>query len=386
MPTYKENWLERIEIRDPLIKYPDVPLIVDDWTLAFRLGFTGKVFWYILQNRHKMYREFLMKKKSGGMRKVFDPNDLIRTFQMQLRTRVLLPLCSRLGPHVSAYQLNKSTIDAATSHLRACSICEETTRPGTRNVKHVCPRTGFKFKLDLKDFFLSTSQALIRGYFHQVVGYNHYASSLLGTLLTTTYKDEKRRTRNGVPPGALTAGDICNLVADWKIDQPMMQALPGWRYSRYADDLYFSHDGATSAQIDYALKTAREVIRASGFRVNEKKTQKQPWGRPQRILGININRKLNIPAHEFERMHNILYHARKYGFEQQLKFAKKENVGDLHAWIVGKLNYFNQFAPHRTEKLRKLYVVAKEANKSSDVTVFNFENGKAVAIPTSEIA
>jgi len=381
MPTYKENYLEKIEVREPLLKLPNVPLLIDDWTIAFRLGFTGKTFWYIVQHRAEMYHEFMLKKKTGGLRRTFDPNGLMRVFQQQMRARVLLPLVSHLGPHVSAYQVGKSTIDAASMHIRECKTCDETTRPGTNPVKHDCPRRGVKFKMDLKDFFISTQRSWIRKYFHEVVGYNHYASSLLGQLLTTSYIDAKKSKRNGVPPGALIAGDICNLVADWKIDQPLLRALPaGWRYTRYADDLYFSFDKPLpSAEVTKVIQLAAGIIKESGYRVNWKKLQVQNWGRPQRVLGININRKLNIPANEYRRMHMLLYKANQHGFEAQVKWAKKENTVKLHAWIVGKLNYFGRFAPEKTEKLRKLYEKAKETHKEAGGTMFEFVNGEAVS-------
>jgi RNA-directed DNA polymerase len=383
VPTYKQNILEKIEIREPHIDVPDLPLVVDDWTLAFRLGFTGKSLWYIIGHRAEMYSQFMIKKKTGGLRRTFDPNGLMRIFQQQLRARILYPLCARLGTHVAAYQVGKSTVDAAAAHLRDCPTCDATTKPGTSPTKHDCPRRGVKFKLDLKDFFLSTRRSWIRQYFHEVVGYNHYASSLLGQLLTTDYVDEKKRKRTGVPPGALTAGDICNLVCDWKIDQPMLAKLPaGWRYTRYADDLYFSFDKALPpADVKEVIKLAASVIQESGYRVNWKKTQVQHWRRPQRILGININRKLNIPANEYRRMHMLLYKAWKHGFGAQLTWAKKETVPQLHAWILGKLNYFNRFAPDKTGKLVRLYAKAKEAHRQEEMTSFEFVNGDIVSAP-----
>jgi hypothetical protein len=383
MPTYKQNFLEKIEVRAPLVNLPNVPFIIDDWTLAFRLGFTGKTFWYIVDHRDQMYKQFMVKKKTGGLRRTFDPNDLLRIFQAQMRSRILQPLTTHLGQHVAAYQLGKSTIDAASLHLRECKICDETTKPHTSPVKHDCPRRGVKFKLDLKDFFLSTRRSWIRQYFHEVVGYNHYASSLLGQLLTTDYRDDRNKTRTGVPPGALTAGDICNLVCDWKIDQPLMKTLPdGWRYTRYADDLYFSYDKPlNSPDVSQVIQAADRVIKSTGYRVNWKKLQVQHWSRPQRFLGISINRKLNIPANEYNKMHMLLYKANQHGFEAQLKYAKKESVPQLHAWIVGKLNYFTRFAPDKTAKLLKLYVKAKETHKQEDVTSFEFVNGELKSEP-----
>lgn len=381
MPTYSETFLEKIEVQQPLLA--DVPLIVDDWSLAFRLGFTGKTTWYIIQNRQKMYMQFMVKKKTGGLRRTFDPNGLIRLFQSQMRARILYPLVSRLGPHVAAYQVGKSTLDAAAVHLRPCAICDETTKPNTQNVKHECPRQGVKFKMDLKDFFLSTRRSWIRQYFNEVVGYNHYASSLLAQLLTTDYRDSSGKTRTGVPPGALTAGDICNLVADWKLDQPILKMLPaGWKYTRYADDLYLSCDKKLNAQgVNAVVRKIENIIVDSGYRVNWDKLSVQHWSRPQRILGININRKMNIPSGEYNKLYHTLYFAKKKGFEAQLPFTKKESVEKQHAWIVGKLNYFFRFAPEKTKKLQTLYEEAKAAHKEADG--FNLFDFSTDSIPPS---
>lgn len=378
MPVYRETELEQTEVRNPQF---DVPLIIDDWSLAFRLGFTGKTLWYIVDNRKDLYQEFMIKKNTGGMRRTFNPNTLMRVFQHQLRYHILLPLCNKLGDHVSAYRTGKSTLDAANMHLRDCKVCEETTKPHTNPVKHDCPRRGVKFKLDLKDFFLSTRRSFIRRYFHEVVGYNHYASSLLGQLLTTDYRDERRRLRTGVPPGALTAGDICNLVADWLIDRHILKELPEWRYTRYADDLYFSHDKVLpESKVRAAIDKVKEIIRDSGYQVNNKKTRVQYWQTPQRLLGVTINRKLNMPAQDYENLHRLLYFANKLGFDAILSRTKKSSVEEQHAYFNGVLNYYDRLAPHKVQKLRRLYDAAKQKHGVSDFTAFEFVNGKVKAL------
>ena len=364
--SYLDSTLEKIEVRQVRVPYPDVPLIIDDWTLAFLIGFTGQTLWYLVKHRATLYTVSSIPKKTGGRRQIFDPSDLLRRLQVQLRYHVLRPLVAQLGPHVTAYQLNKSTIDAAKAHIRECAVCDATTRPNTQNVSHPCPRQGSKFKLDLKNFFLSTRRSWVRQYFHQVVGYNHYASSLLGQLLTTTYVDVRGRRQDGVPPGSLTAGDICNLVADWKLDTALRTALPEWTYTRYADDLYFSHEKKLSpGAVRAAITKAANTIEASGYRVNWKKVQQQPWEKPQRLLGVNINRKMSIPANEYARMHNLLYHIHKYGFEARLARTKKASTLQLHGWIQGKLNYFKRISPEQTQKLEKLYHKATLAHPLS---------------------
>ena len=362
MTSYRKTTLELLEIKEPLLS--QAPLLIDDWTLAFRLGATGKMLWYIAKYRHMLYAEFSIPKKNGELRRVFNPNHILRMFHQQLRTQLLAPLCASLGPHVAAYQVGRSTLDAARVHLRDCPVCDATTQSGTRTIRHTCPRAGTKFKLDLKDFFLSTTRAQIRRYFHETVGYNHYVSSLLGQLLTTTYFDfQSRLLHDGVPPGALIAGDICNLVCDATLDKYVFAALTtlgdGWRYTRYADDLYFSHSEKLSAkQITTAVQSVAACITRAGYRPNWKKYRVQRCDAAQHMLGLTINRKLNIPAYEYRRMHMLLYKAYTHGFIAQLSYARKADLTALHNWINGKLNYFHTINPAKAAKLQRLYTQA----------------------------
>ena len=135
MSSYKTTTLERLEFSLPTLQVEKLPLVIDDWTLAFRLGFRGKTFWYIHNNRDRMYKEFKIHKASGGLRTIHNPSAVMRVFSQQLRTRILLPLCAGLGPHVSAYQLGKSTVDAAREHVLPCPLCEP------HDVEHTCAPT-----------------------------------------------------------------------------------------------------------------------------------------------------------------------------------------------------------------------------------------------------
>lgn len=365
MTSYRKTIFEAIEVVAPRLN--EVPLLVDDWTLAFRLGATGKALWYITKYRHKLYEEFHIPKKTGGMRRIFNPTGMLRVFQQQLRSQLLLPLCASLGPHVAAYQIGRSTVDAARQHLWDCVICETTTRSGTLTTRHTCPRQGVKFKLDLKDFFLSTRRSAVRAYFHETVGYNHYVSSLLGQLLTTDYLDTRdNRWHAGVPPGAITAGDTCNLVCDVTLDKAILHALPGWRYTRYADDLYFSHsERLPASQVTQAVHAVATCITRAGYRPNWKKYTIQRCDARQHLLGITINRKINIPAHEYRRMHMILYKAGTHGFAAQLSYARKSDLGELHRWIAGTLNYYARLNPVKTDKLQRLYTRALGKEKEN---------------------
>jgi hypothetical protein len=346
-----------------------VATVTDDVTLATHLGCSTRTLWHVAMKRHQMYEEFIVMMRPDRVRRAFAPNGLLRAFQRRLRVKILAPLSRNLGPHVTGGQVGKSTLDAARLHLRTCEVCDATSRPNTNPVKHECPRAGVKFRLELRDFSLSTRRRWIRRYFQDAVGFNEVVSGLLGQLLTTTYRDNARRDRVGVPPGALTSGDICNLVADWRLDGPLLATLPGWRYTRHNDSLYFSRDTELPSQeVSEVVQLVGEVIQASGYRVNWKALQVQHSRQPQRVLGIGINRKLNIPANEYRYLHHLLYHAKKRGFDAQVRWTKQSSVAELHRWIVGRLNHYSRVAPEKTAKLRKLYEEAKTAEVASEAT------------------
>lgn len=401
MATFKTTKLERIEFEPPKIKLDKLPLVIDDWTLAFRLGFTGRALWFILNNRDKQYKVFKIKKASGGLRTVHNPSPIMRLITKQVRSRILLPLCEQLGPHVGAYQVGKSTRDTAKQHLFSCEVCDKSDQPHTCQTtlepsgkgyqlirtgtttcpacqpvpKHDCTRRGVKIHMDLKDFFPSTRRSFIRKYFHEVVGYNHYVSGLLAQLLTVTLENPKTKKKySGVPQGSLASGDICNLVADWKLDGPLLKALPGWRYSRYADDLYFSHpENLSREEVDKVIATITQVVVDAGYRVNRRKLHVQRPNRRQKILGIVLNQKVNIPRESYRKFRSLLHNCVKDGFQAQVKRAKKESVGQLHSWIAGKIAYFAMVAPERANKLRLIYSHARTLHEASETFEVNNE-------------
>lgn len=390
MSSYKHTTIERLELKALLRKTEKLPLVIDDWTLSFRLGFRGKTFWYIHKNRDSLYKEFRIRKATGGMRTIHNPAPLMRTFSQQLRTRILLPLCAELGDHVSAYQMGKGTIDAAREHLAYCEVCapfdvEHTCGPqvvsegdGLRyRVKkddcvacslpppHECPRKGVKIHMDIKDFFGSTRRSWIRQYFQEAVGYNHYVSGLLAHLMTVTLTNPRtKETYHGVPQGSKTSGDICNLIADWRFDRAIKEKYPEWKYTRYADDLYFSHPkNLPKAETDAFIKGVEKIVSDSGYRINGKKLHVQRPHRRQRLLGVVLNQKLNIPREQFRQMRSLLHNCVQTGFEAQVERAKRDSVENLHHWIRGKIAYFGMVAPAKAAHLKALYQHACAVDK-----------------------
>lgn len=401
--SYPRSTLERLEVRQVNPQLADLPLVVDDWTLAFRLGFTGKTLWYVSGNRDSLYSVFKQKKASGGLRTIHNPRPIMRLMAKQIRARLLLPLCKRLGPHVGAYQLGKSTVDTAKLHLFPCPECDKLDQPHTcelklegtdkqyhivrhspgecvacaQTPKHACTRRGVKLHLDLKDFFTSTRRSWIRQYFQEAVGYNHYVSGLLAQLLTVDFKKrdtDAKPSWAGVPQGSPASGDICNLVADWRLDGKILAQLPDWRYTRYADDLFFSFPkNLPKDEVDAVVRKIEAIIQAAGYRVNKKKLHVQRPRRRQRVLGITVNQKVSMSRDLYRKLRSLLHNCVTQGFEAQVERAKKESVPRLHGWLSGQLAYLSAIDSDKARRLKLIYEHAKMLHTpSEDAIVFEF--------------
>lgn len=391
---YRTSSLEKIEFK-PVAADLGVPQIVDDWTLAFQLGTTGKRLWYVALNRGDNYTVFHQKKATGGMRTIHNPSLLMKSIGRKLRERILLPLCAQLGEHVGAYQVGRGTVDSAKMHLAPCAVCDPLDTPHTCELyvtdatatysiakrgegecaacrslpKHTCPRRGVKVSMDLKDFFPSTKRSWIRKYFHEVVGYNHFVSGMLAQLLTVDLEEGGRKWV-GVPQGNPASGDICNLVANWRLDQKLIAEFPGWRYTRYADDLFFSHpENLLRADVDAMIERADAVIRESGYRLNRKKLRVQRPSRRQKVLGITVNQKVSMSRDHFRKMRSLLHNCITHGFESQTERAKKTSVGQFRGWIEGQLSYLASIDAFKTARLKLLYGVAVERHDPQPLEV-----------------
>jgi hypothetical protein len=378
------------EFNEPLI--PGAPMLVDDVTLAYRMGFQAKSLWYFIKYTEDQYDVHTIPKASGGRRLIHAPKPPIKRFLNHMRTRLLVGLCEQLGKHVVAYREGQGTRQAAELHLRPCPVCSEldtahtctyevtthTDDAGVTRYKktkhqpeckacatvkpHACPRAGTKIKIDLKDFFNSTKPAWIREYFQTKVGYNRYVSGLLASVMTVPIGN-KLQNRRGVPQGAPTSGDICNLVADTRLDEPLLQLLAGsdWAYTRYADDLYFSHP----TKLDYQtcklfLDGVFGVIKKSGWRINMAKLEVQSPLRQQRLLGMTINQKINVQRAQFNRLRTIVHRCFYDGFEVGAQLAKQESGPRTRSWIQGQISWFRAINPAKADQIQAVFDAARD--------------------------
>lgn len=138
--------------------------------------------------------------------------------------------------------------------------------------------------MDLEDFFPSIRErqvlaALLRE------GLPEDTGQLIALLCT------RRRV---LPQGAPTSPTLARLVvtpALIRISGALQKVSADARVTLYVDDLTFSGP----AGIKRMIPLVAEIFRQSGFTVHPKKTNVMPASVDQEVLGLRVNRRLEVP-------------------------------------------------------------------------------------------
>ena len=385
--------LDILEI--PEMKVDGLPAVIDDISVAFAIGFRPRSVWWLILHPAAAWRVFQIAKASGKMRTIHAPSEPMDLLSRRIRSVFLLPLVARLGAHVSAYRKGLNTVNAVTQHIQDCPVCAvhdvphtcvrafEETATGYRvdkgdtdcvacgqPAKHSpCPRRGVKVHLDLKDFFSNTRASWIREYFMEVVGYSYRVADFLASTMTVRLDVEAwsqrklvKRTIRGVPQGAPTSGDICNLVADHRLDWRIKQETEhaGWTYTRYADDLYFSHPQNLPAEDVWAMiGSVTKAVVAAGWQINRKKIRIQRPRYQQVLLGATLNRKVNIPKQQYREIRRTIHRCWRDGFDAEgLRHGK--SGGQMKHWLGGVVSWFSTLNKAKANRLKVVLEAAKE--------------------------
>jgi len=335
MPSFRETRLDKIEFVDKL-KF-ELPLAIDDMSMAHHMGFRNKTLWYMIHNNEKLYECFKLPKRgrSGSYRDIQNPAPKLKNAQRVILVRFLEPI--PLGKHVGAYVPGRSCKDTASQHVGK----------------------GVIISLDIEDFFPTVKRSMIRRVLH-AIGYNHLVSSLLAQMVC--YK-------NFVPQGSPTSGFIANLVADRRFDRKILKALKDvdsrWAYTRYSDDIDISHPEVQSQEtVSKVINMVSGLIRGAGFKMNTQKTKTEPKWRRQRVLGMVVNEKVNIPRLEYLRVRSLIHNCFVHGFDSQHKRAGMKTTAGLMSHIRGKLSFFKQIDAQKAARLQDKFERACAAHSS----------------------
>ena len=209
------------------------------------------------------YNTFDIPKRSGGTRRIDAPTPTLKSLQRRLLRRVLARL--RCHPNVTGFERRHSIVTNAVLHTKKAVVV----------------------RLDIRDFFASTSEKRIRTYFRRI-GWNRDAAKLLTKL--TTYEGR-------LPQGAPTSPRLSNLV-NWRMDARLvgLATLLKAVYTRYADDLTFSFEHDKPATVRHLINSVRVIVYETGYRLHRrKKMHIRRSHQQQYVTGLVVNEQVNLP-------------------------------------------------------------------------------------------
>lgn len=210
------------------------------------------------------YKEVVIpKRRGGGLRRLLVPDASTKALQRRILRRVL----GRLRAHECAcgFERGRSIVDNARPHVGRAVVV----------------------RLDVVDFFPSTTAARVEAYFRRV-GWNAASARLLARFTTHD---------GGLPQGAPTSPRLSNLVN--VLLDAQLQRVAGKRhgfYTRYADDIAFSFPKDYPKKVRGAIQTARKRLRAFGYRLHGRpKLSVRRRHQRQEVTGLVVNDKVQLP-------------------------------------------------------------------------------------------
>lgn len=283
-------------------------------------------------NAFHRYRQFQIKKKTGGFRQITAPRN--RSFMMMLSVvNELLKSLYTPSDFAMGFTEGRSVVTNANIHKGQ----------------------NYVFNIDLKDFFPSIEQARVWKRL-QLKPFNfpvQIASLLAGLCSMREIRQEGDGTQKAyyvLPQGAPTSPIITNMICD-NLDRRLagLARRFGLRYSRYADDITFSSMHYVYHPNGEFRKELLRIITDQGFSINDNKTRLQKRGSRQEVTGIIVSDKLNVTQKYVRDIRNILYIWSRYGYSAAYakflpKYAAekghvKKGEPDLLNVIDGKLMY-----------------------------------------------
>lgn len=293
----KENMLlkpeniEEIKIRFAKMQTVDELAQLLSWVYVLKFPKRSEKTTIVIEEKHlnyyafktdKRYKQFIIKKKSGGERPISAPRYKLKTIQKCLNE----VLNAIFTPHFTAtgFVPKKSIVDNAKRHIGK----------------------QFVFNTDLKDFFPSTEFRRIK----TVLGLSPFnltdANEIKSNIEKKKTSEEKGKGYLGylvanlccdngcLPQGAPTSPTLTNLVCQ-RLDKKLYKYAKSINatYSRYVDDITFSANKPIFNE--KFKKRIIDIIEVQEkFKINFKKERLQVGGERQSVTGIIVNRKSNV--------------------------------------------------------------------------------------------
>ncbi|MBO8458864.1 MAG: RNA-directed DNA polymerase [Bacteroidetes bacterium] len=284
--------------------------------------FTMKQLLYYCNPNHVFhrYRQFKIKKKSGGFRQITAPRN--QSYMMLLRSvNEILKAVYTPSNYAMGFTEKRSVVTNATMHKSQ----------------------NYVFNIDLKDFFPSIEQGrVMKRLTLAPFNFSPQIALLISGLCSMRVKREQtietkqhdldKQFMYVLPQGAPTSPIITNMICD-TLDRKLAGLAKrfGICYTRYADDITFSSMHYVYSKNGEFIKELTRIINSQGFVINEIKTRLQKLGSRQEVTGIIVSKKLNVTKKYVREIRSLLYIWDRYGYSEAMsRFFPKYKMEKGH--------------------------------------------------------
>lgn len=261
--------------------------------IAAYLGVSPDIIASMLRVKHRHYRNFRIRKRSGEYRQISSPKTFLKVVQWWILDTIL----STQFTHECAYGFVKgrSFIDNARMHI------------GCRHLLNV----------DIENFFPSIRLSDVKDQFLKI-GYSSSVSNDLTDLVSLS---------GFLPQGAPTSPYLSNLILS-SVDDSLLSISKeyGLTYTRYADDLTFSSQKFINREL---IEIIEREIGNIGFKLNSRKTKLLGTNQRKEVTGIIIaNEGIALSREYLNQARSIFYRATM--FPEQMVARRDMIVGTYH--------------------------------------------------------
>lgn len=282
------------------------------------------------------YTRFQIPKRKGGLRTIASPKSKMRLAQSWILENILSPIPCHTS--ATAFQASKSIADNAQLHARGELI----------------------IRLDLKDFFPSIKFPRVKGFFKSL-GYSSGMATVFALICTDAARiganlgDKKYFVALGeryLPQGACTSPALSNLICR-KLDNRLhkLAQAQAWTYSRYADDLVFSHPNK-EVSMGGLYQLVHKIVLEENFVINPEKTKIMRPHQRQAITGVVVNNGvLRISRRDVKRFRAFLHQYEQKGASAMTEKMKR----DATQYGRGYHAFMHMINPEQAKKFSTQY-------------------------------
>lgn len=308
-------------------KERDIPAILSVSHFSHLTGVIEKELYGISNSKSAFYRNFKLKKKNGGFRKISAPLPTLLYVQQWILKNILEKI--EIHPTAKAYRKGFSIKENAKFHRAQ----------------------KFLFKSDVSDFFGSIPEYWVFSFFIKI----GYINSVAALLAKACCKD------GSLPQGGATSGYLSNIyLSEFDEEAFSFCRQKSLRYTRYADDIAIS-----GKEMDYNEVKAfiYSGLKKLNLKINSAKTRIYKPHNRQKVTGVVVNDKLS-PGREFLRdLRKDIYYINKFGIYGHVRKIESKSAYSCLNNLIGRISH----ATHLLSDNKKLESERKKLIKIQNI-------------------